>query len=111
MSKGKRNRERRRNERQLMIGLDLANGKDFTAIQEPPVTGAEVYCVELLTDALKDAGVERDGPEWKAYVEQAKTLLSNHRQEVRHMYRDKRQLLKEWFFAQMLTQDGTGVSG
>lgn len=96
MSKGKRNRERRRAEKELMTA---------------PVTKAEIFCAKLLAETLAEAGVERDSAEWNRQAERATALLGKHRQEVRHMYRDDKQLLKEWFFMQMTMTDGMGVRG
>jgi hypothetical protein len=94
MSKGKRNRERRRHEKEMMTAT---------------VTKAEIFCAELLADALVKTGAERDGTEWNSQAEKATALLKKHRQEIRHMYRDDKRLLKEWFFTQMDMIDGTGV--
>lgn len=106
MSKGNRNRRRRRQEKELVAGLDLANGQDFTAYGVPPVTVAEVYCAKWAEDTLKEAGIERGSVEWGREVEKVKTLLVDHRQEVRHMFRDGPEILKDWLYIQMVKGAG-----
>lgn len=111
MSKGMRNKARRRREKMLMIGLDLPGGQDCTAVHEPPVTDAEIFCANYLRNMLQEAGVEPNSAEWNMQIERAKELLMNHRQEIRHMFRDNKSLLEEWLFNQMVMIDGTGAQG
>ena len=86
MSKGKRNREKRR----------ALRGDILIADEMAAVTGAEIFAVECVEARLTAARVPIISTERGKIIERAKLALIHHRDEVRMMYADNPKLLRNW---------------
>jgi len=63
---------------------------------EMPVTAAEMYAVDCVVKTMRSKGIRENSPYWIAVVERTKDILMNHKEEVRRMYLDSKNILKQY---------------